>query len=48
MSPRHYPESFFAPRDDDGTDYRDPADLAYELDRDDSDACAMYAAGDDE
>ena len=28
--------------------YHDPSTLAFELDRDDSDACAMDAAGDDE
>lgn len=50
MSPRHNPEEFAAIRaNDDDTGYLDPADLAFALDRrDDSDACAMYAAESDE
>lgn len=48
MSPRHHAETYFATCDDDGTGYRDPADLAHELDRrDDSDACAMCDADDE-
>jgi len=49
MNYRHDPEAFFSPRDDDGTGYRDGADLAFALDRrDDSDACALCATESDE
>ncbi len=47
MNYRHNPDAM-PTRDDDGTGFVDAADLAFELERDDSDACAMLAAGDDE